>query len=118
MRRRSHDLPARDVSKGHRWCLTDLFAQPSYCNISDEHIVSGAFCDLCGTCVSRQNMRQADKSLACKALSAPAGVHVHHWVRGNLSLASVCAVCQGAAGDQPVLADYKCCWCWRVVHEA
>ena len=117
IRRRHYDVPARDVSKGHRWCTTDLFSQPTYCNISGGHIIAGAFCDLCGICVEERHMKAADKQLRCKALADMSSLHRHHWVRGNLPLLSVCSVCEGPCGDLPQLADYKCCWCWRTVHE-
>jgi len=117
LRRRNYNVPARDISKGHRWCTTDLFSQPTFCNIEECHIIAGAFCDLCGICVRNRHMKAADKRLKCKALSDLASIHCHQWVRGNLPLLSVCAVCEGACGDLPQLADFKCCWCWRTVHE-
>ncbi len=117
MRRRRYDVPARDVSKGHRWCMTDLFSQPTYCNIGQGHIIAGAFCDSCGICVEDQHLKKADKKLKCKVLSDNSEYNKHHWVKGNLPLCSICEVCNEECGNLPQLCDYKCCWCWHTVHE-
>ena len=116
-RRRHYDVPVRDVSKGHRWSMTDLFSQPTYCNVSEEHIIAGAFCDSCGICVDDCNMKTADKKIPCKVLSDNAEMHEHHWVKGNLAMCSTCTNCEDVCGLEPRLCDYKCCWCWRTVHE-
>lgn len=41
----------------------------------------------------------------------------HHWVRGNLPLNSTCYICKGDIIDTGCIADYRCCWCQRIVHE-
>ena len=115
-RRRHYDVPARDVSKGHKWCMTDLFSHPTYCNISERHIIAGAYCDSCGICVEDENMKVADKKLPCKALSEPSEMPKHHWVKGNLPLYSKCDVCDDECGSLPSLSDLRCCWCHRTVH--
>ena len=117
LRRRHYDVPARDISKGHRWSITDLFPQPTYSNISENHIIAGAFCDSCGICVEDESMKTADKTLPCKALSDSSLIHNHHWVKGNLPLCSNCDICNEQCGCQPELCDFKCCWCERTVHE-
>ena len=116
-RRRHYDVPARDIRKGHRWCMTDLFSQPTYCNISGNHIIAGSFCDSCGICVEDRYMKSADKKLQCKALAVTSEMHKHHWIKGNLPLCSVCEVCDIECGNLPQLCDLKCCWCWQTVHE-
>lgn len=116
-RKRHYDVPVRDIRKGHRWCMTDLFPHPTYCNISEEHILDGAFCDSCGICVEGRNMKTANKKLPCKALSNNSEIQEHHWIKGNLPLCSECEVCGEACGSEPRLSDFKCCWCWQTVHE-
>ena len=116
-REKHYDIPARDIRKGHRWCMTNIFSQPTYCNISGNHIIHGAFCDSCGVCVEDQNVKEANLKLPCKALSTTVEMHKHHWIRGNLPLFSNCCICQAECGHQPELCDYRCCWCARTVHE-
>ena len=41
----------------------------------------------------------------------------HHWIKGNLPLNSICFLCCQPACIEPRLADYKCVWCWKYVHE-
>lgn len=117
LRMKNYRIPARDVSKGHRWCMTDLFTQPTYCNISENHIISGAFCDSCGICVDASLIKEANKKLPCKELSNKCEFQKHHWVRGNLPLCSVCCDCNEACGQLPKLSDYRCLWCARTIHE-
>jgi hypothetical protein len=40
----------------------------------------------------------------------------HHWVMGNLSCGSECAVCAELCGDGPGLVDQQCAWCQQTVH--
>ncbi len=115
-RRRHYDVPARDVSKGHKWCMTDLFSHPTYCNISERHIIAGAYCDSCGICVEDENMKVADRKLKCKVLSDSSEMPRHHWIKGNLPLYSECDVCGDECGNLPSLSDLRCCWCHRTVH--
>ena len=112
-----YKIPARDISKGHRWCMTDLFTQPTYCNVSGNHILSGALCDSCGICVEDQLVKEANSKLRCKELSSKCDVQRHHWVRGNLPLCSVCCVCNNPCGQLPELCDYRCLWCGRATHD-
>ncbi len=116
LRQRHYEVPARDVSKGHRWCMTDIFPQPTYCSISEDHILHGAFCDSCGICVEDRNVRAANRVLPCKALANTSQELTHHWVLGNLPLCSKCSVCDEDCGNLPQLCDYRCCWCDRTIH--
>lgn len=118
LRQRHYEVPARDIRKGHRWCMTDVFSQPTYCSISENHIIHGAFCDSCGVCVEDANVKEADRILRCKELSTNHRFHRHHWVRGNLPLCSRCDICGQDCGTLPQLSDLRCVWCQRRLHEA
>ncbi|XP_059903387.1 diacylglycerol kinase epsilon [Gadus macrocephalus] len=90
----------------HGWHYTDLFHKPTYCCVCSQHILNGAFCDCCGVCADEQCLRRADRSLVCKEIMAPPrsnGTSEHHWVRGNVPLASYCLVCELQCGTQPKL---------------
>lgn len=94
----------------HGWHYTDLFSKPTYCCVCSQHILHGAFCDCCGVCADEQCLRRADHSLACKEIMAPCapgGSMEHRWVRGNVPLASYCAVCKQQCGTQPKLCDLR-----------
>uniref|UniRef100_A0A674MG57 Diacylglycerol kinase n=1 Tax=Takifugu rubripes TaxID=31033 RepID=A0A674MG57_TAKRU len=104
----------------HGWHYTDLFSKPTYCCVCSQHILHGAFCDCCGVCADEQCLRRADHSLACKEIMAPCspdGSMEHRWVRGNVPLASYCAVCKQQCGTQPKLCDLRCVWCQTTVHD-
>ncbi|XP_054641225.1 diacylglycerol kinase epsilon isoform X2 [Dunckerocampus dactyliophorus] len=104
----------------HGWHYTDLFNKPTYCCVCSQHILRGAFCDCCGVCADEQCLRRADQELPCKEIMAPSredeGME-HRWVRGNVPLASYCAVCKQQCGTQPKLCDYRCVWCQTTVHD-
>ena len=117
LRRRSYKVPAYDVSKGHRWHMMDIFPQPTYCNISERHILSGAVCDCCGICVDDYYIKEANKKLKCKELASRSDLQAHHWIKGNLPLCSICYVCNEQCGVLPQLCDFHCLWCRRTVHE-
>lgn len=96
----------------HGWHYTDLFNKPTYCCVCAQHILRGAHCDCCGVCVDEQCLRRADRSLACKEIMAPCDgtpgtAAQHRWVRGNVPLASYCAVCKQQCGSQPKLCDFR-----------
>ena len=135
-RRRHHGaLPARDITKGHRWCPVDRFsrATTTYCNITGEVIYEGYFCDSCEIRVALGQNKHADRQLPCKALSiadkkmstdslvsdmsALSMIRGHHWIRGNLPIDSSCAGCGQLCGITHSLADRRCCWCARTVHD-
>lgn len=116
-----HSLHAPDVTKGHRWCYTGMFSQPSYCNICETLIITsdGAFCDSCGVCGDSSDcISQADKSIPCKVITSTDITHKHHWVKGNLPLNAHCEVCEEECGIGSGLVDFYCCWCARSVHAA
>nr|XP_045595029.1 diacylglycerol kinase epsilon-like isoform X1 [Procambarus clarkii] len=120
-RRHHYDLHARDVMKGHRWCVTGMFSRPCYCNICEKLIMvsDGAFCDSCGVCAnSPECIVAADKTLPCKLIATKALVHKHHWIRGNLPLNAHCMVCERDCGTEPKLNDWWCCWCHLSAHDA
>lgn len=96
----------------HGWHYTDLFNKPTYCCVCAQHILQGAHCDCCGVCVDELCLRRADRSLACKEIMAPCdepagAAPQHRWVRGNVPLASYCAVCKQQCGSQPKLCDFR-----------
>lgn len=104
----------------HGWHYTDLFNKPTYCCVCSQHILQGAFCDCCGVCADEQCLRRADRILLCKEIMAPCGPGggmEHRWVRGNVPLASYCAVCRQQCGTQPKLCDFRCVWCQNTVHD-
>uniref|UniRef100_A0A3P9KYJ1 Diacylglycerol kinase n=1 Tax=Oryzias latipes TaxID=8090 RepID=A0A3P9KYJ1_ORYLA len=104
----------------HGWHYTDLFNKPTYCCVCAQHILHGAFCECCGVCVDEQCLRGADRSTPCKEIMAPCGPGgsaEHRWVRGNVPLASYCAVCKQQCGTQPKLCDHRCVWCQTTVHD-
>jgi hypothetical protein len=37
-----YEIPARDVRKGHRWYMVDMFHEQTYCSISHDRIKHGA----------------------------------------------------------------------------
>uniref|UniRef100_A0A3P8Y9M1 Diacylglycerol kinase n=1 Tax=Esox lucius TaxID=8010 RepID=A0A3P8Y9M1_ESOLU len=118
-KRKSHMKDFFRKSK-HGWHYTDLFNKPTYCCICEQHILQGAFCDCCGVCADETCLRRADRSLVCKEIMAPAqadGTLEHRWVRGNVPLCSVCAVCKEQCGNQPKLCDFRCVWCQTTVHD-
>jgi len=103
----------------HRWYHTDFLDKPTYCNSCMEPVLSGSYCDTCGLCVCSQDncVNNADRHQTCKPAAIVSRSCSHHWVRGNLPLASSCSKCYTECGNEPGLADYKCAWCHRTVHE-
>ncbi|KAL3876679.1 hypothetical protein ACJMK2_034483 [Sinanodonta woodiana] len=116
-RKMHYEVPARDISKGHRWIMVDLFPESTFCNISHVRIKDGAKCDSCGICVDDKNMKTADKSIACKPLSLKGEVTPHLWMCGNYPLHSKCSICKENCGVLPDISDFRCCYCKRTVHE-
>ncbi|NXP21169.1 DGKE kinase, partial [Scytalopus superciliaris] len=124
LQRSRRQLLMRDISRKsrHDWRYTDLFGQPSYCCVCAQHILRGAFCGCCGLRAGERCLRKAEqrfpcKEIACGAAAAPRGSLPHHWVRGNVPLCSLCAVCGQQCGSQPKLCDYRCAWCQCTVHD-
>ncbi|XP_069944462.1 diacylglycerol kinase epsilon isoform X1 [Cherax quadricarinatus] len=119
-RRHHYNLHARDVMKGHRWCVTRMFSRPCFCNICQKLIMvsDGAFCDSCGVCAnSPECIVAADKTLPCKLITTKSLTHKHHWIQGNLPLNASCEVCERDCGTEPKLNDWWCCWCHRSAHD-
>uniref|UniRef100_H3CG82 Diacylglycerol kinase n=1 Tax=Tetraodon nigroviridis TaxID=99883 RepID=H3CG82_TETNG len=96
----------------HGWSYSDLFGKPTYCCVC-AHILRGAFCHCCGVC-DEPCLRRAEAVCACKQI---ARCMEHRWVRGNVPLASYCAVCRQQCGTQPKLCDLRCVWCQSTVHD-
>ncbi|MCL4137058.1 UNVERIFIED_CONTAM: hypothetical protein GTU68_049029, partial [Idotea baltica] len=115
----SHDLRARDVTKGHHWCYTGMFSQPSYCNICETLIMTsdGAFCGACGVCADQPDCITASNSdFHCKEITTTGSNLRHHWIEGNLPLGAVCDVCEEECGTELGLSDLRCCWCQGCCH--
>lgn len=111
-----YEVPAWDITKGHRWSVTDILSRTGYCSVCENLIVDGLFCDCCGICVDHGCRGVADRNFACKILSSSGDSINHHWVKGNTSPNSRCAVCDELCGLEAALADFRCCWCQRTVH--
>ncbi|XP_066522146.1 diacylglycerol kinase epsilon isoform X2 [Hoplias malabaricus] len=104
----------------HGWHYTDLFNKPTYCCVCTQPMLQGAFCDCCGICADEDCVHKADLTLQCKeimTLTQTDNTFLHRWVRGNVPLASYCAVCKQQCGTQPKLCDYRCVWCQMTVHD-
>ncbi|GIY63555.1 diacylglycerol kinase epsilon [Caerostris darwini] len=112
-----YELPARDISKGHKWCSIEAFPNTAYCSICSTLIIDGYFCDSCGVCADRSCYKKADKTLQCKALASSDCSMKHHWIKGNLPFACSCDVCEADCGAEAGLSDFHCCWCQRMVHK-
>ncbi|KAH8009579.1 hypothetical protein HPB51_018272 [Rhipicephalus microplus] len=111
-----YEIPAWDITKGHRWSVTDILSRTGYCSVCENLIVDGLFCDCCGICVDHGCCGVADRNFACKTLSSSGDSISHHWVKGNTSPNSRCAVCGQLCGLEAALSDFRCCWCQRTVH--
>lgn len=120
------DAVGRDSASSHLWHHIDILSHSAYCSVCEGLVVDGLFCGSCGICADSSCQRQADSSLTCKLLSQPSlrsdrgnepHAFLHHWIRGNLPLGSMCCVCGEECVDTGALVDYRCCWCQRTVHE-
>lgn len=115
-RNRVYQVPARDVSKGHRWFYPDLPAMPVYCNVCELLVSDAGQCDSCGIFADHPCMKPADQKLLCKPLTWLGPATKHHWVKGNLPPDSSCAVCSRECGHEDGPSDFRCCWCRRTIH--
>ncbi|KAL4240231.1 hypothetical protein ACF0H5_001025 [Mactra antiquata] len=116
-RQMHYDVLVRDITKGHRWVMMDIFNEVTFCNISNIQIKHGARCDTCGICVEDYNMKEANKKLPCKPSSVNGDGTRHLWVKGNLPSYSVCCICGGECGISPHICDRRCVWCKRTLHD-
>ncbi|CAF92675.1 unnamed protein product, partial [Tetraodon nigroviridis] len=87
------------------------------------HILRGAFCHCCGVCATSRACAAPRQSAPASRSRPPAArarararCMEHRWVRGNVPLASYCAVCRQQCGTQPKLCDLRCVWCQSTVH--
>ncbi|XP_036123971.1 diacylglycerol kinase epsilon isoform X2 [Molossus molossus] len=124
LQRSRRQLHRRDIFRKskHGWHYTDLFGHPTYCCVCAQHILQGAFCDCCGLRVDEGCLKKADKRFQCKEIMLKSDGRAldampHHWIRGNVPLCSLCAVCKQQCGSQPKLCDYRCIWCQKTVHD-
>lgn len=118
IRQRHYELPAGSAAVVHRWCVVDAFERPTFCAVSGQAIVEGAYCEACGVYVGDENAGAADRTLPCKDPSASASNGQRHlWVRGNLPDGSSCAVCANPCRSTKELCDVRCCWCGAVAHD-
>jgi len=118
MRERHYELPAGSAKVVHRWCVVDTFDRPTFCAVSGQLIVEGAYCEACGVYVGDENAVVADRTLPCKEPSASASSDQRHlWVRGNLPPGSSCLMCRKPCGSAEKLCDVHCCWCGAVAHD-
>jgi len=126
-----HVLNIRDNRNGHRWSLNKFVIDfPLHCNACETFLftATGQCCIVCGAaaCTSTKCIRNVDRKVTCKTVSRSksveeaiikvAGERKHRWMEGNLSLDSICDVCEDPAGDGPGLKDFQCIWCQRKVH--
>ncbi|XP_022916830.1 diacylglycerol kinase epsilon [Onthophagus taurus] len=112
------NVPIRDATKNHNWKPINVSSKAWYCSICESLLLNGigVYCDCCGVCSDTDCIKQANKQLLCKVITSKNDVHLHHWVKGNLSLGAVCSVCNEDCSMEPGLVDYQCCWCQRTVH--
>lgn len=116
-RRLHYDVLVRDVTKGHRWVMVDMFHEPTYCNIENIPIKHGARCDSCGICVEDDKMKEANRKLPCKPSSVKGEDTPHQWVKGNLPMNSKCCICNSECGNHNQICDRRCVWCKRTLHD-
>jgi diacylglycerol kinase (ATP) len=121
-KRQLYDRVFRSKRSQHRWNFTDIFQTPTYCNICQNLIVTGVYCERCNVFVDDKCIRRAEQELKCKTLyvrkqNVRFDCWPHKWVQGNLEFHSVCHRCKIDCGNTPGLVDYKCVWCWRTLHE-
>ena len=109
----------QEIGLGHRWLRCDFAAKPSYCSSCLQFCSSGNLCEICGACAcpSDKCLKSVNSSSACKPLTTQDGPMHHSWARGNLPLLSECYRCLSPCGDRPELADFRCLWCHKTVHE-
>jgi len=118
IRVRHYELPAGSAKVVHRWYVVDTFDRPTFCAVSGQAIVEGAYCEACGVCVGDENANVADRTLPCKEPSTSASNgHRHLWIRGNLPVGSICINCRSSCGSTKELCDVRCCWCGDVAHD-
>lgn len=112
------NVPIRDFSKNHSWIPIKLAAKAWYCSICESLLINGigVYCDCCGVCADSECIKIANKKLICKVITSKNGVHLHHWVKGNVTFGAVCEICQEDCSVEPGLVDFECCWCQRAVH--
>jgi len=118
MRQRHYELPAGSARVVHRWHVVDMFDRPTFCAVSGQAVVEGAYCEACGVYVGDENANAADRTLPCKEPSTSSSNGQRHlWVRGNLPPGSYCVSCRHPCGSSKELCDVRCCWCGAAAHD-
>lgn len=113
-------LPLSNPFKAHCWQATQFLDKPTYCNSCTQMCFSGSYCVSCGLCICAEKCcaKMASSTQSCKPMATnSSGQTHHHWVKGNLPLASLCYKCLSPCGCLPKLADVRCVWCQRTAHE-
>ncbi|GJQ73668.1 hypothetical protein Trydic_g14006 [Trypoxylus dichotomus] len=108
----------RDATKNHSWTSLRLSSKAWYCSICESLLLNGigVYCDCCGVCADTDCIKKANKRLQCKVITSKSEAFLHHWVKGNLPLGALCAVCKDDCSMEPGLVDFQCCWCQRTIH--
>ncbi|KRT80304.1 C1 domain containing protein [Oryctes borbonicus] len=108
----------RDATRNHSWTSLRLSSKAWYCSICESLLLNGigVYCDCCGVCSDTDCIKKANKRLQCKVITSKTEAFLHHWVKGNLPLGALCAICKDDCSMEPGLVDFQCCWCQRTVH--
>lgn len=120
----------RQGKGSHRWLSSHLVTSPLHCNSCSSLLLTATAhcCTVCGaaSCATSLCVRNCDRKTPCKTVSRARSEEEakdkasspprHRWIQGNLSLGSLCCVCEEPAGDGPGLRDLRCVWCQRKLH--
>eukprot|EP01102_Stenamoeba_stenopodia_P004973 TRINITY_DN15476_c0_g1_i1.p1 TRINITY_DN15476_c0_g1~~TRINITY_DN15476_c0_g1_i1.p1 ORF type:complete len:596 (-),score=90.75 TRINITY_DN15476_c0_g1_i1:51-1838(-) len=113
----------------HSWFASDFLDRPSYCQVCEELFTHGHACEVCGARAHSKCRKKFKETCKYSSFSPSSSNNTgsdtnsktkmqHQWMKGNLPLTSICFVCKESCGNEPKLADYRCLWCQRTVHEA
>ncbi|KAF7402446.1 hypothetical protein HZH66_004713 [Vespula vulgaris] len=111
----------RDVTQEHNWKPIRKVTKAYYCSICESLLlnINGLLCDSCGVCADLGCIKAANKILRCKAITMDSNEQLlHHWIKGNLPVIAVCAICNEECDTELGLMDWWCCWCQRTVHDS
>ncbi|KAI4494193.1 hypothetical protein M0802_009062 [Mischocyttarus mexicanus] len=111
----------RDVTQEHNWKPIRKVTKAYYCSICESLLlnINGLLCDSCGVCADLGCVKTANKILSCKAITMENNEQLlHHWIKGNLPVVAMCAICNEECDTELGLMDWWCCWCQRSVHDS
>ncbi|XP_047347530.1 diacylglycerol kinase epsilon-like isoform X1 [Vespa velutina] len=111
----------RDVTQEHNWKPIRKVTKSYYCSICESLLlnINGLLCDSCGVCADLGCIKTANKILRCKAITMDSNEQLlHHWIKGNLPVVAMCAICNEECDTELGLMDWWCCWCQRTVHDS